>query len=84
MVGVDVGGTHDSSLGVRGFRLAARVVGDYRSGSAGPRRSGPLRTASRQPATPAAGIHLNSAASLSNKPGPPHFVDPSQSSKINT
>ena len=58
MVGVDVGGTHGSSLGRRGFRLAARVVGDYRSGSAGPRRPGLRRTGSRDPATPAAGIRF--------------------------
>ena len=58
MVGVDVGGTHGSSLGRRGFRLAAQVFGDYRSGSAGPRRPGLRRTGSRDPATPAAGIRF--------------------------
>ena len=29
MVGVDVGGTHGSAAGGRGFRLAARVLADY-------------------------------------------------------
>ena len=44
MVGVDVGGTHGSSVGGCGFRLAASGFAEYRSGSAGPRRS-------RHPAT---------------------------------
>ena len=57
MVGVDVGGTHGSSLRGRGFRLAARV-GDYGTESAGPRRSGPPCTASRHPATPPVGIRF--------------------------
>ena len=56
MVGVDVGGTHGSSLGGRGFRLAARALAAYRSGSAGPRRSRPPRAASRHPATWAAAM----------------------------
>ena len=56
IIGVDIGGTHGSSMGGRGFRLVARVGGNYRSESAGPRRSGSPRTASRHPATPAAGI----------------------------
>ena len=33
LVAVDIGGTHGSSVGGRGFRLAARVLADYRSGS---------------------------------------------------
>ena len=38
MVGVDVGGTHGSSVGGQGFRLVDRVLGDYYSGSSEPRR----------------------------------------------
>ena len=37
LVGVDVGDTHGLSLGRRAFRLTARVLADYRSGSPGPR-----------------------------------------------
>ena len=58
MVGVDVDGTHGSSLGDAAFVLAARVLADYRSGSAGPRRSRPPRAASRHPATPAAAMRF--------------------------
>ena len=58
MVGVDVGGTHGSSLGRRGLGWAARVFGDYRSGSAGSRRPGLRRTGSRDPATRPAGIRF--------------------------
>ena len=54
MVGVDVGGTHGSSLGGRGFRLAARGFGDYRSGSVGsdapvPRAPPPATLRRRRP-----------------------------------